>query len=91
VSAASRDTTHWGYLFAAFAHFYGWDWRKVMEMTPRQTRHYLAMIRYVSADSPDAGIVPPLPSAYLDAGDLRREVSQVGVPLPDTLEPQHVG
>jgi hypothetical protein len=77
------DNVHWGYIFALLAHFYRFDWRTVMEMTPRQTQHYLSMIRYVSEWSKDAGTVPPLPSVYLSDVELRSEAERAGVRLPD--------
>jgi hypothetical protein len=91
VNAASQDTVNWAYVFAAFAHFYGWDWRRVMELTPKQTRHYLDMMRYVSEWSRDAGTVPPVPAEYLSRDALAREGERVGLRVPDLKETRHDG
>jgi hypothetical protein len=53
-----------------------------MELTPKQTRHYLHMIRYVSEWSRDAGTVPPLPAEYLTPDALAREGERVGLRVP---------
>ena len=84
MSATPLEAIHWAYVFAVFAHFYGFGPEAVLRLTPRQTQGYLSMIRYVSEWSPDAGAVPPLPSNRIDAAQLKREAARVGLRLPSS-------